>query len=308
MTSQRRTPLLIFTIWFLTTLFWWGLAFFPTPQVSPEWLVTARNVCFGTMESGLPGPSGWMVLVLGPLSFLIAILVAWPNEWTRIFRQALASGHGRALLLVALAAVVIEAGWVVRKIQTGLALTNIDFSNQSEGEFPESYPRLDSAAPDFKLIDQFENDVRLSDFKGQAVLLTFAFAHCQTVCPILVRQSLEAVATLSKDAIKILIVTLDPWRDTPKSLPFLAEKWNLPENARVLSGSVDDVVQVLRDFNVPATRDPKTGEVTHPALTYLISPAGKIAYAFNNAPTAWLSQAIERIGNGKDITATGRAF
>ena len=166
---------------------------------------------------------------------------------------------------------------------------------------PTHYPRSQSLAPDFSLIDQHGNTLRLNGLKGKTVLLTFAFAHCQTVCPTLVKESLEAVNGLKPERLKILIVTLDPWRDTPKSLPFLAEKWKLPRHAHVLSGPVDEVVRVLEKFKVPFQRDEKNGDVAHPALTYLISADGELAYTFNNAPSSWLREAIGRLETMKDV-------
>jgi hypothetical protein len=66
---------------------------------------------------------------------------------------------------------------------------------------------------------------------------------------------------------------------------------------------VENVVAVLEHFKIPYKRDSKTGDVEHPALTFVISPQGEIAYTFNNAPAAWLTQAVDRIENEKDIAA-----
>src|SRR5690606_31407457 len=93
----------------------------------------------------------------------------------------------------------------------------------------------------------------------------------------------------------VLVVTLDPWRDTPKALPFLAKKWELPEYAHVLSGPIDEVLSVLEKYHVPYERNELTGEVTHPALTYIIQKGDTIAYMFNNVPKHWLIQAVQRL-------------
>lgn len=304
MNSVRRVPLTIVGIWLISTLFWWGLAFFPTPETSPEWLVAARDVCFGTLENGLPGAAGWMVLILGPASFLLAFLVAWPGELQRELQAAARSAQGILILVIATSAIVVEGSWVVRKVKAGLAVARFDFSAPQDQPFPENYPRTDSPAPNFKLVDQSGQRIDLHKLRGETVLLTFAFAHCQTVCPVLVKESLNAAKRTEGKGLRVLIITLDPWRDTPKSLPYLAEQWKLPAHAHVLSGKVQEVTAALKLFNVPYTRDEKTGEVVHPALTYLISPSGRIAYIFNNAPAAWLSQAVERINHENDIAAS----
>jgi cytochrome oxidase Cu insertion factor (SCO1/SenC/PrrC family) len=55
---------------------------------------------------------------------------------------------------------------------------------------------------------------------------------------------------------------------------------------------------VLDAWQIPRGRDERTGEVTHPALTYLIDAAGRIAYASTGtrATLAELVQRLEREG------------
>jgi len=162
---------------------------------------------------------------------------------------------------------------------------------------PEGYPRTDRPAPDFQLVDQTGATLTLESLRGRPVLLTFAFAHCQTICPVIVRTVSWAAERLDDLGPAVVVVTLDPWRDTPSSLPALAQSWQLPALARahVLSGEVAAVQAVLEAYEVPADRDPATGEITHPALVYLLDPQGKIAYTFNNPPAEWLVDAARRV-------------
>jgi cytochrome oxidase Cu insertion factor (SCO1/SenC/PrrC family) len=114
------------------------------------------------------------------------------------------------------------------------------------------------------------------------VLVTFAFAHCTTICPVIVKQTLDAQAMLrgSPAYPAVLIVTLDPWRDTPSRLPALAESWQLPAgDAFVLSGAVEQVESVLNAWNIPRSRNESTGDVTHPSLVYVVDNNGRIAFA-----------------------------
>lgn len=151
---------------------------------------------------------------------------------------------------------------------------------------------------------QYSKSIRLSSLKGQVVVLTFAFAHCSTVCPTLVYQVKSAVEESKSTTAKMLIVTLDPWRDTPGALPTLAEQWNLPSFAHVLSGDVKKVQDAIASFKIPATRDESTGDVVHPALVYILNQEGEVAYTFNGAPTRWLVQAIGRLENIGRATVT----
>src|SRR5690606_32231812 len=137
----------------------------------------------------------------------------------------------------------------------------------------------------------------LEEFGGRVALVTFAYAHCTTVCPIVVSHALAAQQQLTATGERpvVLILTLDPWRDTPSRLPEMARSWGLPEtDALVLGGSVDDVERALDAWEVPRSRDASTGEVAHPALTYVVDREGRIAFATNGGPAAIVSL-VERL-------------
>jgi len=38
-------------------------------------------------------------------------------------------------------------------------------------------------APDFELVDQFNNPVNMSQFKGKVVVITFVYTYCPEICP-----------------------------------------------------------------------------------------------------------------------------
>lgn len=290
----ERVPLWMLLFWLLATMGWWAFAFAPASG-SPEWFLAARNACFGTLENGLPDTYGWMVLVLAPGSMLLGLLVAWYDELKAGLLGALFAPRGRFTLLV-LATLIAAEGWMVGGvIRKGLQVSAMSFRSDETGELPPDYPRTAKAPPEFSLVNQHGHQVRLADLKGKVVLVTFAFAHCQTVCPALVGQALSALRFADTGRYHLLIVTLDPWRDTPRALPSLARKWGLPENAWVLSGPVPEVERVIRAFNVPYERNARTGDVSHPALLFLLDTDGLLAYTFNNAPPAWLREASERL-------------
>jgi cytochrome oxidase Cu insertion factor (SCO1/SenC/PrrC family) len=62
------------------------------------------------------------------------------------------------------------------------------------------------------------------------------------------------------------------------------EKWNLGPRDRILSGDPQRVNAVLDEWQVTRRRDPATGDIAHPALVYVLSPEGKIAFASPGLP------------------------
>ena len=296
MNTTRSVPACILLLWTIATLGWWAFAFMPLPAAPPEWLSAARYACFGTIASGMPAPHGWIMLVIAPMSFLIAIGVLWGSELPRSLRDVARSRAGRAIVIAVVAAVVVEGAWVSAKVRTALAVERFDaaFPNVP-AHLPREYPRQTAIAPAFTLLDQHGKTISLRDFAGRPAVVTFVFAHCQALCPVIV-ESIKRAAPAA-GASEVLLVTLDPWRDTPGSLPALAREWNLPANFHVLSSrGVDDVLDVARAYDVPFDRDEKTGDIEHPGLVFLIDRYGRIAYTFNNPPAAWMRDGLDRLG------------
>ena len=282
-------------IWIVSTLAWWGFAFAPYGTKVPEWFLAAKNACFGTMPNGLPDTSGWLLLTLGPLSFLIGLIIAWREEITTSLREFLSQKAGKTVAVFIILAVSVQSFFVAREIRAGLQVANFDFTQESSEDLPVDYPRAQTAAPEFKLIDQHGEIVSLEKFKGEVVVLTFAFAHCSTVCPTLVHQCKEGFVESEVRKSRLVVITLDPWRDRPSTLSGLAETWKLPERSHVLSGKIEDVKKAIADYGVNSTRDENTGDIIHPAMVFVIDQNGKLAFTFNNAPSRWIKQAIRRL-------------
>ncbi len=150
-----------------------------------------------------------------------------------------------------------------------------------DADVPDTYPRLDRPAPDIGLVDQTGAKVDLERFEGRPMLVTFAFAHCSTICPLLVRDALRVQRALADAGVQVavVVITLDPWRDQPSRLLSIADKWGLGSDAFVVSGEIEKVHEVLAAWNVPWQRDERTGDIVHPRLTYIVDGSSTIAYA-----------------------------
>lgn len=260
------------------TVGWWALALWPAPG-NPEWLERARLACFNMRPDGLPDASGWMLLVGQPLAMLTFLALVWPREVSiglvRVARRRIGRG---VIALSVLILVAGAAGAVVR-------VTSARAAGAPRTELPaamtaDDHPRLDRVAPSIDLVDQRGRRVTLETLRGRPAIVTFAFANCHDICPVVVAQARAArEATWAGDAAALVIVTLDPWRDTPERLPALASRWALDgDRDYVLGGSIDEVEATLDAWNVARTRDTSTGQVAHPPLTYLLDARGRIAF------------------------------
>jgi cytochrome oxidase Cu insertion factor (SCO1/SenC/PrrC family) len=281
-------------LWVTSTLLWWTFAFTPLPSAPPPWLTAARAACFGTMQSGLPAAQGWMLLVLAPASFLVAIIALWGAELWASLHHAARTPLGGSIFAVMALLVMAESAWVARKIHAAGAVTTWAQGAPDDRALPARYPRQATAAPDFALVDQHGSTISLASFRGRPVVLTFVFAHCQTMCPLIV-DAIKRAAPEARPS-EVLLVTLDPWRDTPSSLPGLAGRWAMPERFHVLSSrNAQDVVDVIETYGVPFERDDRSGDITHPGLVFLVDAEGRLAYTFNNPPSAWIREGLLRL-------------
>jgi cytochrome oxidase Cu insertion factor (SCO1/SenC/PrrC family) len=260
------------------TVGWWALALWPAPG-NPEWLERARLACFNMGADGLPDASGWLLLVGQPLAMVTFLALVWPREVsTGLVRIA----HGRlgrgAIALSVLILVAGASGAVVRV--TSARAARAPRPTLPAAMTADEHPRLDRVAASLDLVDHRGQRVTLDSLKGRPAIVTFAFANCHDICPVVVAQARAArEATWARDDAALVIVTLDPWRDTPDRLPALASRWALDgDRDYVLGGSVDEVETVLDAWNVARTRDASTGQVAHPPLTYLLDARGRIAF------------------------------
>jgi protein SCO1 len=285
-------PSLVLALWLIATLGWWAFAFAPLPSDSPPWLTAARYACFGESGSGLPGAAGWMLLVLTPLSFLVAIVVLWSSELGDSLRRIVRSRVGHAVVAVFVIVALVETTWVAEKIRVARRMENASaMPSDVTATLPADYPRRSAAAPDFALVDQHGRTISLAAFKGRPVVISFVFAHCQALCPIVV-ETLKRAAPHD-----VVLITLDPWRDTVSTLPSIARQWQLPDSFHVLSAArVDDALRVVNAYGVPIERDEKSGDIVHPGLVFVVDADGRLAYTFNNPSTAWIRDALARLG------------
>ena len=79
----------------------------------------------------------------------------------------------------------------------------------------------DGPVPDFTLTDQNGTRASLSDYRGKIVLLYFGYTYCPDVCPItldVLAKAIEALPARQQDEVQVIMVSVDPERDTPEVL------------------------------------------------------------------------------------------
>jgi len=267
------TLLLIIVI----TAAWWALAFWPAGAVESAWLMRTRAICFGSTPGGLPDIGGWIVLIGEPLGMLGALFAVWGSALRADLKRLYAVPLWRATMgLVTLLSTV----GIVKTGQRIATVAGIGETFVSPSGMPT---RVDIDVSSHTLIDQHGRPTSLADFAGQPVILTFAFGHCSTVCPLIVHDVKKAREAANRPQTPIVVITLDPWRDSPLHLPHIVSAWGLAEHDRVLSGSIDDVNGVLDALHVQRRRDERTGDVEHVSVIMATDTRGHVAWRLDGS-------------------------
>jgi protein SCO1/2 len=128
-------------------------------------------------------------------------------------------------------------------------------------------------APDFTLTDYRGGSVRLSDFRGRAVVLTFIYTNCPDACPLTaenLRLAYERLSAKTRAKVALITVTVDPERDTPEALRAFSIEHRLDSNPSwyALRGDRDSLEQVWASYAV----DP--GSIVPHREPGLVDPAG----------------------------------
>lgn len=251
------------------TVAWWALALYPAGGAAPEWLLRTRMACFGAAPGGLPNAGGWVLLIGEPIGMLGVLGIAWGGSLATDLRWLMARDWGRAMMAACVAALVFGAIQATRVVHTAMAAGNrseaFDVASAGTGG-TTTIP----VVPPLTLVDQGGGAFDLSQLTGRPVLVTFAYAHCETVCPTVVRQVLTLRESARRMDIPLVVVTVDPWRDVPPRLATIAAGWGLAHDDRVLGGEIAQVNAALDAWGVGRSRDESTGDVAHAVLVVLV--------------------------------------
>ena len=129
-----------------------------------------------------------------------------------------------------------------------------DEADSASGGYPFGGTALneDAPAPDFVLTDQFGDSVRLSEMRGRAVALSFIFANCPDVCPIVTTQLKRLYDELGADAdsVEFVFVSVDPERDDPRTAARYLERWGMADKWRYLTGDRAELEPIWKAYYI----------------------------------------------------------
>ena len=130
--------------------------------------------------------------------------------------------------------------------------------------------------PEFSLTDQSGQPFTRESLKGHPSLVFFGFTHCPDVCPTTLAKLAQVAKKANVPNLKVLLVTVDPERDTPQLMERYVRAFN-PEFGGV-TGTPDEIKRVAREFGVAIEKVEMAGgtyTVDHSAVVFLLNAQGE---------------------------------
>lgn len=156
-------------------------------------------------------------------------------------------------------------------------------------------PKLGDEIPDYRLINQDGKAIRLHDYRGKALVLTFIYTRCPDPdqCTLMsnnfaaIDQELQKQPELYAKT-HLLSISFDPEYDTPKVLRSYGAAFTGRYSDETFahwefaSGSTDEVKGIAQYFGMRYYLDSETGnqQVIHSLRTAVIGPDSKIVKVY----------------------------
>ena len=181
-------------------------------------------------------------------------------------------------------------------------------------------PNAGDDVPDYGLINQDGKTIRLHDYRGKALLLTFIYTRCQdpNQCTLMSSNFAAIDKELQKQPelyakTHLLSISFDPAYDTPKVLRSYGAAYTGRYTEETFahwefaSGSPDEVKGIAKFFGLRYYHDTPNGteQVIHSLRTAVIGPDGKIVKVYRGnewKPEEMLKELQDSITNSKPAT------
>ena len=156
-------------------------------------------------------------------------------------------------------------------------------------------------APDFELVNQDGQRVRLADWRGRVVLLNFFYGDCGDFCPTMnrdLRSIRDSIDETKRGLVALISVSFDPEVDTPERLRSYAgengfdfEYWDFLTGTPEEVSGIADALGIMVAPTEPEEHLHEDGSLhdhprgfNHLAQALLIDPDGVVRKAFLGAP------------------------
>ncbi len=172
----------------------------------------------------------------------------------------------------------------------------------SRQDSTESYEgtELSGEAPDFQLTDQNGSMIKLSDFRGKVVVLTFMDSVCTDTCPLTAAQFRQAYHQFDENEAKqvaFIGINVNVEANKVSDVADITKTWQLEEipSWHFLTGSRDELEVVRKDYGVAVVPSADGNEIMHTPGIFLIDPSGQRRWYISTPDSTGLSLPLSEL-------------
>jgi cytochrome oxidase Cu insertion factor (SCO1/SenC/PrrC family) len=240
------------------------------------------------------------------------------------FRAGWLSARRAAVALLTLAAVVAMAGCGTASGGTGRSGDGgMSSANRQEQQAAAANPNLDPGsslggivAPNFRLTNQFGQQISLSAFRGKVVILAFTDSQCTTICPLTTQAMLAAKQLLGRagSGVQLLGVDANPRATAVSDVLSYSRSHGLVNQWDFLTGSPAQLTAVWTAYKIAVQI--QQGQVDHTPALFIIDARGReqkvyltsMAYASIGQAAQVMAQDASSLLPGKPALASMRSL
>jgi protein SCO1/2 len=172
--------------------------------------------------------------------------------------------------------------------------------------------QVGDALPDYRLVDQFGQQIHTSQFKGRALAITFLFTRCPypTFCPLMANHFEEVQQLFLKMSNAptnwhLLTISFDPDFDKPEVLKGYAETHHYdPAHWSFATGELIDITALGEQVGLTFWHD-TNGSISHNLRTVVIDAGGRVQKIFEG--NAWtVAELAEEMVKGSGAVNTAK--
>lgn len=172
---------------------------------------------------------------------------------------------GLALLAVAL---VLGGAWVYARVQSPFPFYGTAYT-----------PPI--PAPAFQGTDQDGQPWTFTPgASGRATAIFFGFTHCPNICPLTlayIERVRQALSEEERQKLDVVLVSVDPERDTPERLKAYVEYFGKAQGIRIPEPTLSEVARAYgAGYQKVDIKGPNDYQVNHTTAIYLVDAGGKL--------------------------------
>ena len=135
--------------------------------------------------------------------------------------------------------------------------------------------------------------VKLSDYRGDTLLVFFGFTNCPDVCPLTMGRLGKMYRDMGEpEDVQVAMITVDPAHDTPEVLGDYVKAFH-PDFA-ALSGSQEDIANAAKTFFV-GYRGIENDRFIHTDTVAILDPQGRMRLVYGQDKVKHIEDDLETV-------------